>query len=398
MNKIVIVLFLALVASCSLKKEIEDAPPQNKDLVEGNFEFASQQFSLMLEEIGDTSLNPRNTEEDGSLRLVKSRDWTSGFFPGALWYLYDYTKDEKWQEAAERFTANVEDQQWNAKTHDMGFKMYCSYGNGLRLANDPTYQDILFQSAKTLITRFSPTVGCLRSWDHNSDKWQFPVIVDNMMNLELLFWATKTTGDSTFYDIAVAHAETTMKNHFRDDNSSYHVVNYDTLTGLVMDKHTHQGYSHESSWARGQAWGLYGYTMVYRETGDTRFLDQANKIAEYILSHPNLPNDLVPYWDFNALSIPDEPRDASAAAVISSALYELSSYSIGKKAEYLNKANTILESLSSPAYRASLGKNNYFLLMHSTGSYPHDSEIDVPIVYADYYWLEANMRKIKFDM
>ncbi|MEP0418044.1 MAG: glycoside hydrolase family 88 protein [Cyclobacteriaceae bacterium] len=390
---IIIALCISLTGCSNLQKETSSEDP-----ITENFEFASKQTTLMLEGIGDTPRNPRNTEEDGSLRLVKSRDWTSGFFPGNLWFLYEYTGDEKWKLAAEKFTINVEDQQWNGKTHDMGFKMYCSYGNGYRLTNNPEYKGILIQSAKTLITRFNPTVGALRSWDHNADKWQFPVIIDNMMNLELLFWATKTTGDSAFCDIALSHAETTLKNHFRKDNSSYHVINYDTLTGEVLDRHTHQGYAHESAWARGQAWGLYGYTMTFRETGDQRFLDQAIKIADFILSHPKLPDDLVPYWDFDAPNIPNEPRDASAAAVIASGLYELSEYASSSSSEkYLNAANSILESLSSPTYRAGLGTNNNFLLIHSTGNWPKDSEIDVPIVYADYYWLEASLRKMKYD-
>lgn len=399
MRQSIIISLFAIMVACSPSKNEKNSVLNTSEtnLVEDNFQFSVEQTSLMLEELGDSQLNPRNAKEDGSRSLVPSKDWTSGFFPGNLWYLYEYTKDEKWKEAAEKFTNNVEDQQWNGKTHDMGFKMYCSYGNGLRLTENDAYKDILIQSAKTLITRFNPTVGTLRSWDFNSDVWQFPVIIDNMMNLELLFWATKETGDSTYYNIAVSHAETTLENHFRDDNSSYHVLNYDTLTGEILDRHTHQGYTHESAWARGQAWGLYGFTMTYRETGDKRFLEKAKEIASFLLNHPRMTEDMVPYWDFDAPNIPNEPRDASAAAVISSALYELSDYSKDKKAEYLSAANSILQSLSSPTYRASIGDNSLFLLMHSTGNWPKDDEIDVPIIYADYYWLEANLRKLKYD-
>lgn len=391
------VLVILVACSPSPKEKILAIDSSESTLIEDNFRFAAKQTSLMLEELGDSKLNPRNTEEDGSLRLVKSRDWTSGFFPGNLWYLYEFTKDEKWKIAAEKFTSNIEDQQWNGKTHDMGFKMFCSYGNGFRLTENEAYKDILIQSAKTLITRFNPNVGTLRSWDFNADTWQFPVIIDNMMNLELLFWATKETGDSTFYDIAVSHAETTLKNHFRDDNSSYHVLNYDTLTGEILDKHTHQGYAHESAWARGQAWGLYGFTMTYRETGDALFLEKAKEIASFILNHPRMPEDKVPYWDFDAPNIPNEPRDASAAAVICSALFELSDYNSDEEVEYVNAANAIFENLSSPAYRSSIKENNLFLLMHSTGNLPDSSEIDVPIIYADYYWLESNLRKLKSE-
>jgi uncharacterized protein YyaL (SSP411 family) len=238
-------------------------------------------------------------------------------------------------------------------------------------------------------------VGCIRSWDHNKDKWGYPVIIDNMLNLELLFEATKLTGDSSFYNIAVSHANTTMKNHFRSDFSSYHVVDYDTITGNVVKKNTHQGYSHESAWARGQAWALYGYTMCYRETKDLKYLRQAENIAGFILNHPNLPKDLVSYWDFNAPDIPNEPRDASAAAIIASALYELSGYSVNAKT-YRDKAGKILRSLTDN-YRAKPSEARGFILLHSTGSKPMNSEVDVPLNYADYYYLEAILRLKKLN-
>ncbi|MDL2306311.1 glycoside hydrolase family 88 protein, partial [Bacteroides sp. OttesenSCG-928-D19] len=332
--------------------------------------------------------------KDGKLELVVSRDWTSGFFPGELWYMYEYTKDRKWEELARKYTDPLEREKTNAGTHDMGFKMYCSFGNGYRLTKDAKYKDILLESARTLITRYDPTVGCIRSWDFSRDKWQFPVIIDNMMNLELLFWASKESGDAVFQDIAVNHARTTMTHHFRDDYSSYHVIDYDTLTGEVRNKHTHQGYAHESAWARGQAWGLYGYTMCYRETGLPEFLEQARQITRYIFTHPNLPEDLIPYWDFNAPEIPNEPRDVSAATVTASALYELSLYDTENAAKYRGWADTILDNLSEN-YLAKEGADRGFLLLHSTGSKPSHSEVDVPLVYADYYFLEALLRKQK---
>ncbi len=367
----------------------------NKSLVKHNLKFAQQQYSNMLKTIGDSKNNPRTTNEDGSINLVPSKDWTSGFFPGCLWYLYEFTQDEKWKIAAQKFTTNVEQEKFNAGTHDMGFKMLCSFGNGYRLTGDENYKEILLQSARTLITRFNPKVGCIRSWDHHQHLWQYPVIIDNMMNLELLFWATKASSDSSFYNIAVTHANTTLKNHFRNDYSTWHVVDYDTTTGEVLNKHTHQGYSHDSAWSRGQAWGLYGYTMCYRETKDERYLYQAQKIADFLLNHKNLPDDMVPYWDFDAPNISGEERDASAAAIICSALYELSTH-LGKDSiKYRNAADKILESLSSSSYRAKEGENNNFLLVHSVGFKPGNIEIDVPIIFADYYFLEANMRKLK---
>jgi unsaturated chondroitin disaccharide hydrolase len=369
----------------------------DKSIIQDNLSFAENQESLMLKKLNGSSLNPRTINEDGSIKLVKSSDWTSGFFPGCLWYLYDYTKDSKWKKSAELFTHNVEKEQYNGSTHDMGFKMYCSYGNGYRLTGNEKYKETLLQSAKTLITRFNPKVGCIRSWDHSRDNWQYPVIIDNMMNLELLFWATKESGDSTFYKVAVSHANTTMKNHFRSDYSTWHVVNYDSATGNVISKETHQGYSDESCWSRGEAWALYGFTMCYRETKDLRYLDQAEHIAAYILTNKNLPEDMVPYWDYNAPNIPNEERDASAGAVMCSAFYELSSYSDTNKEKYLFAADKILASLSSDNYLAGKGENEDFILMHSVGSKPQNSEVNVPLIYADYYFIEANLRKLKYE-
>jgi len=340
-------------------------------------------------------VSPRSLSPDGKLILVPAKDWTSGFFPGVLWYLFELTGKEQWKAKAEVFTAKIENEKWNAGTHDMGFKIYCSFGNGYRLTNNDTYHEVIIQSAKTLSKRFNPKTGCIRSWDHSQDKWANPVIIDNMMNLELLFEATKLTRDSSFYRIAVSHANTTMKNHFRADFSSYHVIDYDSVTGAVLKKNTHQGFSHESAWSRGQAWGLYGYTMCYSETHDPKYLLQAEKIAGFILNHPNLPKDLVPYWDFNAPGIPNEPRDASAGAITASALYELSLYSNEGK-YFKNMADKITKNLSS-GYRSPIDNNNGFILVHSTGSKPSISEVDVPLNYADYYYLEALLRQKKLN-
>ena len=354
---------------------------------------AGEQTHLMLRELAaktpgpDSAFSPR-TVVDGKLKCVSSRDWTSGFFPGELWLLYQYTGQEEWKKEAQAYTARMEREKLNGTTHDMGFKIYCSYGNGYRLTKDEAYKQVIIEAARTLATRFNPRVGCIRSWDHHKELWGYPVIIDNMMNLELLFEATKLTGDSSFYKIAVRHANTTMRNHFRADYSSFHVVDYDTATGGVVKRMTWQGYSDSSAWARGQAWGLYAYTMCYRETGDRAYLRQAEHIAAYIL--PHLPEDKVPYWDFNAPGIPNEPRDASAGAVIASALYELSRYSDQGK-DYRRTADKILQSLTSH-YRSAAGANSGFILLHSTGSKPSRSEVDVPLNYADYYYLEALLR------
>ena len=380
------------------------AEAQNKENKEGKvspIDHAKAQFDYAFEEVakvkanGAKGVSPRTTKGD-SLVLVASKDWTSGFFAGNLWYMYELTKDKKWLEKAKEYSAPIEQEKTNGVTHDMGFKIYCSFGNGYRLTKEPKYRDIMIQSARTLITRFNPTVGSLRSWDHHAEVWDFPVIIDNMMNLELLFWAFKETKDSTFYKVAVSHANTTMKNHFRSDFSSYHVIGYDPKTGAVTKRNTHQGFSDESSWARGQAWGLYSYTMCYRETGDKKYLQQAENIGNFILNNPSTPKDLVPYWDYNAPKIPNEPRDVSAASITASALYELSTMVPDRAVFYKETADKIMKSLNK-TYKAEPLTNRGFLLIHSTGNLPAKSEIDVPIVYADYYYLEALLRKRKLN-
>ena len=409
------ILHLLLILCCYLGLYSSCTPKFKGSIIEDNLTFAQSQLRIAFDEIdyartnetpesrqerekkgwGELT-NPRNSEPDGSLHLVPSKDWTSGFFPGELWYLYEYTQNNFWKKKAQQHTDMLEREKMNGKTHDMGFKMYCSYGNGYRLTQDERYKEILLQSARTLATRFKPQAGIIRSWDHSQKKWDCPVIIDNMMNLELLFWATKESKDSTFYHIAVSHARTTMKNHFRPDNSCYHVIDYDTISGKVLKKNTHQGFSHESAWSRGQAWALYGYTMCYRETKFPEFLQQAKNVEEYLFKHPHMPADYIPYWDFDAPKIPNEPRDASAAAVIASALYELSLYDSENTKRYKERADKILENLTK-SHRSTIGKNNGFLLLHSTGTKPSNVEVDVPIVYADYYFIEALLRKDRLE-
>ena len=363
--------------------------------VKKQFNNAAKQVSYMLS-VTDSAkahgaapdlVSPRASEKN-KLKLVKGQDWTSGFFPGELWFLYEYTGNKEWLIPAKRFTAALESQKFYGGTHDLGFMIYCSFGNGYRLTGDTAYKSVIIQAAKTLSTRFNPVAGVIKSWDFASDsKWKYPVIIDNMMNLELLFEATKLTGDSSFYKVAVSHANTTIKNHFRPNYSSYHVIDYDPVTGAVRQKITAQGYSDSSSWARGQAWGLYGYTMTYRETKNKIYLEQAGKIADYILSR--LPEDKIPYWDYDAPGIPNEPMDASAAAIAASALYEL--YTFTGKTVYRKTADKILEKLCA-GYLSPVDQNNGFILLHSTGHKPAKSEIDVSLIYADYYFLEALMR------
>jgi len=337
-------------------------------------------------------VTPRSLEYNGLLRLVPSSDWCSGFFPGNLWYIYQLTGERKWKNIAEDYTLKIEPEKTNASTHDMGFKMLCSFGNAYRLTHNDTYKDVLLESAYTLIKRFNPKTGVIVSWDHSRVKWVNPVIIDNMMNLELLFYAFNHTNDSAFYKIAVSHADVTMRNHFRKDYSSYHVVDYDPTNGTVLQKTTHQGLHDESAWARGQGWALYGYVMMYRETKNQVYLDFARRIADYILHHKNLPSDKVPYFDFDAQPGKTTPRDVSAASLIASALIELSTYNIPQANYYQSMSNDILQSLITN-YLSTYKANRGFLLGNSTGSYPQNSEVDVPLIYADYYFLELLARK-----
>ena len=367
------------------------------DIITENIGNAKVQIGALMEasEAGDTVRIP-STYKNGEIVYVPTDDWVSGFFAGTLWYMYELTGDEMWAGHARKHTEVLDSIQYLTWHHDVGFMIYDSYGNGLRLKNIPGYKDVCVTTAKSLSTRFRPGAGIIQSWNvdrgwQSERGWTCPVIIDNMMNLELLFKATEFSGDSTYAKIAISHADKTMENHFRPDYSCYHVVDYDPETGEVLHRCTAQGYADESAWARGQSWALYGYTVAYRFTGDEKYLKQAENVAGFIFNDPNMPEDLVPYWDFDAPDIPDAYRDVSSAAVNASALYELG-YLTGNSS-YKEKADRIIESLSTPAYRAAQGTNGGFILMHSVGSIPHGSSIDVPLNYADYYFLEALIRK-----
>ncbi|TFW34068.1 glucuronyl hydrolase [Massilia horti] len=372
--------------------QLQAAQPM-ADVIRTDFDIATRQYSDLLDAIKDKPGFPR-TLDQGQVKLVGVRDWTSGFFPGTLWYLLEATGDQKWRAAAVRYTKEVERAKFDKSNHDVGFMLNSSFGNGLRLGADASYRDVLLAGATTLVTRFNPKVGSIQSWNVRADRdWTYPVIIDNMMNLELLMWAARASGDPYYREVAIAHADTSLRNHFRPDGSSFHVVDYDPADGKVRSKVTHQGYADGSAWARGQAWGLYGYTMMYREAKKPEYLQHAQKIAGFIMQHPRMPADKVPYWDFDAPDIPNAPRDSSAAAIMASALLELSDYvepALGKR--YVEFAEQQLRSLSSPQYLAHPGENGGFLLKHATGHKPANSEIDVPLNYGDYYFLEALLR------
>ena len=370
-----------------------------EDSVSSHVEYADQQFRYLVAdcEPGDTAtLLPRALSNEGELIHETPEGWTCGFFPGSLWYMYELTGDQWWADKAVRHTEILENAQYHTGDHDIGFMIWCSYGNGLRLMGNESYKPIVIQAAKSLLTLYRPNAKTILSWptsDMATRKgWIGVVIIDNMMNLELLFEVSKLTGDPTYAEVAIAHANTTMKNHYRPDYSCYHVVDYNMDTGEIHTKQTAQGYADESVWSRGQAWGLYGFTMCYRYTKNPVYLAQAENIAAFLLNHPNLPEDLIPYWDLECPDIPNTYRDASSASIIASALYELSGYS-ENGAFYKEKADKMVESLSAAPYRPEIGTNHGFLLLSSVTSIPHGVDIDVPLNYADYYYLEALVRK-----
>lgn len=407
---IVLIIFISCGLTQKAIKHTDDAfvtknVLHGQTMLQGLLEEANQHFAA------PEGAYPRTTGRNGKLQTTSFWDWTPGFFPGSLWYVYEYTHNEQMKEEAVKWTEKLKPLEIFAGNHDLGFMMYCSYGNAYRLTGNEAYKQVLINAAKALSTRFYPKVGVIKSWEkfvswHGDKTYYFPVIIDNMMNLEMLFFASKVTGDTSFRHIATEHALTTMKNHFRPDYSSYHVVCYDSTNGNVVAKETAQGYADNSTWSRGQAWAIYGYTMVYRETRDPRFLQMATGLANYYVDNKNLPEDKVAYWDFNinqpgfvpgvksyASKVTAPYRDASAAAVTASALLELSTY-VGRDtaAKFNNIAVKILHSLSTDTYTAQPGTNANFILKHSVGSIPHHVEIDVPLVYADYYYLEALLR------
>lgn len=366
----------------------------NASAINAKLKDAVLQYKYMMKHLPGDSFPRSFYPSTGKYLFSNAEWWCSGFYPGSLLLLYEETGDKKLLAEAHRILPMLQSQQFNKGTHDLGFMMYCSFGNAFRLEKNNSYKTIIINSAASLKTRFNEKIGCLRSWN-NSNPNDFLVIIDNMMNLELLCEATRMTGDSSYYKVAVTHANTTMANHYRNDYSSWHVINYDPTTGAVKQKKTAQGAADSSAWARGQSWGLYGFTMMYRETKDIRYLDQAVHIADYLLSHPQLPADKIPYWDYDAPGIPNALRDASAASIMASALLELQAYHTD--ARYLPVAKQILQVLSSEKYHAKAGANGGFILEHSVGSLPAKSEVDVPLTYADYYYIEALARLKKIQ-
>ena len=394
MKKIVVGLAVVL-GFCTCAHQPSGTLDVNKAL-----DYCAKQTQRTLTELKtdsgiDYTMMPRNImadEQHWNCRKATKEEGGAGFWPGVLWYDYEYTKDKQVLEEAENFTHSLKFlSHIPAYDHDLGFLVFCSYGNGYRLTKNPAYKQVILDTADTLATLFNPIVGTILSWPREVEprNWPHNTIMDNMINLEMLFWAAKNGGNPYLYDIAVSHADKTMKSQFRPDYTSYHVAVYDTITGNLIKGVTHQGYADSTMWARGQAWAIYGYTVVYRETKDPKYLDFAQKVTDVYLDR--LPEDKVPYWDFDDPSIPDAPRDASAGAVVASALLELSTYlpnGTGKR--YKDAAIEMLTSLSSDSYQSGESKPSF--LLHSVGHWPNHSEIDASIIYADYYYIEALLR------
>lgn len=385
-----ITMILTIISSCSKTPSLESKVDQTLAL-------ANKQYKILAETSRKYPHKLPKTFEKDTVSMISIDWWTAGFVPGTMWYLYEASKDPDMKKIAQEFSKKVEYHKFTKDNHDIGFMIYCPFGNALRFSPKDEYKNIIVEAAKSLSTRFSPKIGIIRSWDFNQERWQYPVIIDNMMNLELLCAASELTGDNHYREIAVSHADKTMKYHFRPDMSTYHVVSYDTITGMPQRKETFQGLADSSEWARGQGWALYGYTMMYRKTKMERYLTQARKIATYIMNHPHMPEDKIPYWDFCDPRIASNKesveRDASAGAIMSSAFFDLSTLTKGEESlSYRRMAEEQLRSLCSEKYLAKEGELGGFLLHHSVGSLPHQSEVDVPLTYADYYFVEAMLR------
>ena len=365
--------------------------------------YCAAQVNRALEALKDSAGNydytmePRNILEDDTAwncRKASEQEWCSGFWPGVLWMDYDYTKDETIKKVAEGYTNTLSFLGSKpAYDHDLGFLTINSFLKGYEATGNDEYKKIALAAADTLATLYNNKVGTILSWPrHVKDFGGHNTIMDNMINLELLFWASENGGTQHLKDIAIRHAETTMQHHFREDGSCYHVAVYDTLTGEFLRGQTHQGLADSSMWSRGQSWAIYGYTMVYRYTKDQRFLDFAQKVTDiYLKRLKETSNDWIPIWDMDDPRGQEAPKDASTACVVASALLELCQYVKGEKGkEYRTAAESMLRDLNSDVYQSR--EKNVAFLMHSTGHHPAGSEIDASIIYADYYYIEALLR------
>lgn len=401
------ILGIGVLASCGTQKQTTNKLTLEKQFVQDELTDAAKQIKYLASSVKESDIP--TTFSNGKHVNWGTSWWCSGFYPGTVLYLYEYTKDPELLSEAKRKLKYLEKEKNNTTTHDLGFMLYCSFGNALRITGDSTaYKSILIKGAESLSTRYKDVTKTIRSWDGGKNwdgqPWTYPVIIDNMMNLEFLTQASKISGNKKFYDIAVTHANTTIKNHFRKDYSSYHVVDYNDKTGGIVGKKTAQGAFDESAWSRGQSWALYGYLTMYRDTNDKKYLELARNIAQFYINHPNLPADLIPYWDMDQNKLTQDNkyysqrdlRDVSTASIMASAFLELSLYVDKKESQfYVAKAEKMLQSLASKPYKADYKEAGGYILKHSVGSIPHKTEVDVPLTYADYYYVEALIRYVR---
>jgi unsaturated chondroitin disaccharide hydrolase len=366
---------------------IRSGPPVTDSLL-NHFVIKYGEF---LESFTDTTQFPRSFS-DGSIIFTASPGWTSGFFPGILWNLYRYNKDRQFYNAARSWTNTLLQESNNVSTHDVGFIINSSAGLGFLETEDEHYRETILKSAESLASRFHERPGCIKSLD-DFKGYDYPVLIDNLVNLEILFRAWKLSGNEKYYRIAYSHALKTMENHLRKDFTVYQLVDYDPDGGSPVFRGTFQGYDTTSIWSRGQAWGIYGFTMAYRETRDRVFLDLAERMADFLLEDPYFTETYIPFWDMAAPRIPKELRDASAAAILASALLDISTFAeVSDPGKYFLAGENILEALASPQYCSGLNENEFFIVKHCVGNFPGNIEVDVPLIYADYYFLEALLK------
>jgi unsaturated chondroitin disaccharide hydrolase len=385
MLAIILLLVLALATVTARPAAAEDPL---EAAIRHAWDFAAQQLDRAVKSI-PTDRYPRMTTSTGNWETTSPSAWTSGFFPGALWLMFERTGNPLWRARAETWTSRIGGQRTRTDTHDLGFMFMSSYGHGYRLIPNEPYRKILVEAAGSLAKRYDPDVRCIRSWGSINDTTKFEVIVDNLVNLELLLWGARNGGNAEWRTMAINHGlRCGIQDLMRADGSTFHRAIYDPVTGGLKSRGTVQGACDACTWSRGHAWAVYGFTMLYRETGDTRFLDAARTTADYFISH--LPPDKVPYWDFSKSG--SEPRDSSAASIAASGLLELSRRETDatRKQTYLSAARDILTSLSSPAYLAE-GTTYWSILMHGTRNKPAGS-YDTGLVFGDYYMLEAMLR------
>jgi unsaturated chondroitin disaccharide hydrolase len=390
MKKIAAYFLLVFLLNISLVSLFAQTPnEQMSQLIEDQFAFAAKQYKVLEKNVPADKMPKTYYAATGKVESSETKWWCSGFFPASLLYIFEHTQDLEVLAIAKKRLALQEPMKHYTGNHDLGFMMFAPFGNAYRLFKDPKDHKTIDTAAMSLITRYRPQIKSIQSWNKNKN-FNCPVIIDNMMNLELLLWATANGGDPKFREIAVNHANSTIANHYRSDYSAFHVLDYDLETGKLIAGKNHQGYNDASAWSRGQAWGFYGFTMMYRFEKDEKYLNHAKKIIKFLLNHPNMPEDKIPYWDYNVPSIPNALRDASAASIMASGLLELAQYTKGKESKYYTEtARQIIVKLASDQYRAKLGDNGGFLLMHGVGHLPGNSEVDVPLTYGDYYFLEA---------